>query len=292
MKDLFTVVVTPFLKQQIDWDSFASLIDFQLQGGIGGLWIAGTTGEAPTLSNDEKQKLVEFALKRVEGRVPVFLGVGWNDTARAIQLALDAERWGADGISTVVPYYNLPPQRGLIRHFTMIASVTRLPVFLINVPGRTVVKLDTDTIARLSGIRNIVGLKEVARDPAQTAALIKRCEPGFRVLAGNDRTSMDLLRVGATGISSVVANVIPGAVSQAMAATLAGDADAPAAYRERYMGLIESMFLESNPIPAKAALKEMGVIRSDELRLPLVSLSDDCRVDLRRVLKSYGLLPG
>ena len=287
----FTALVTPFKNGEVDVEALEGLVEFQIEGGIDGLVPCGTTGESPTLSEEEDRLVIETVVRVTAGRVPVVAGTGSNNTASAIKYTKMAEEVGADGSLQVAPYYNKPTQEGLFRHYAAIAENTSLPLVLYNIPGRTNVTIAPETIAQLAEIPNIVGVKESTLSMNMVSDIKRLCGEEFDVLSGDDPMTLPLLALGGTGVVSVASNIAPGAVSDMVAAMNSGDL---ARGRELHYGLlplIRALSVETNPIPIKAAASLLGLC-SDELRLPLVSMSGENLRNLQTVMEgSTPLLP-
>ncbi|MCA1718717.1 MAG: 4-hydroxy-tetrahydrodipicolinate synthase [Actinobacteria bacterium] len=287
----FTALVTPFKNGEVDVEALESLVEFQIEGGIDGLVPCGTTGESPTLSEEEDRLVIETVVRVTGGRVPVVAGTGSNNTASAIKYTKMAEEVGADGSLQVAPYYNKPTQEGLFRHFAAIAENTSLPLVLYNIPGRTNVTIAPDTIAQLSEIPNIVGVKESTLSMNMVSDIRRLCGEEFDVLSGDDPMTLPLLALGGTGVISVVSNIAPGAVSDMVAAMNSGDLARGRELHYRLLPLIRALSVETNPIPIKAAASLLGLC-SDELRLPLVPMSGENLRNLETVMEgSATLLP-
>jgi len=280
-------LVTPFRRGEVDWKGLERLVDWHVQEGSDGLVPVGTTGESPTVSVAEHEKIIEAVVRRAAGRIPVIAGAGANSTAEAIELAQFSKQVGADATLQVCPYYNKPTPEGLYRHFAAIAEAVDLPMVLYNIPSRTGVSMSPETIARLAEIRQVVAIKESTGSMDQASEILARCS--LTVLSGDDSLTLPLMALGARGVISVVANVVPRDVKRLTAAMLAGNlAEARAAHLKLFP-LCRAMFLETNPIPVKTAMKWMGLLESDEKRLPLVDLSAASADALRRAMKEYGL---
>jgi len=281
-------LVTPFNRGEVDYAAIERLVDWHVQEGSDGLVPVGTTGESPTVSVAEHEKIIEVVVRRAAGRIPVIAGAGANSTAEAVELAQFSKRVGAQATLQVCPYYNKPTQEGLYRHFRTIAEAVDLPMVLYNIPSRTGVTLAPETVARLAGIRQVVGIKEATGSMDQTSEIIARCS--LTVLSGDDSLTLPLMALGARGVISVIANVVPKDVKRLTAAMLAGNLAEAREVHRRLFPLCRAMFLETNPIPVKTAMKWMGLVESDEKRLPLVDLSAASADALRRAMKEYGLL--
>jgi 4-hydroxy-tetrahydrodipicolinate synthase len=287
----FTALVTPFKNGEVDVEALESLVEFQIEGGIDGLVPCGTTGESPTLSEEEDRLVIETVVRVTAGRVPVVAGTGSNNTASAIKYTKMAEEVGADGSLQVAPYYNKPTQEGLFRHYTAIAENTSLPLVLYNIPGRTNVTIAPETIAQLAEIPNIVGVKESTLSMNMVSDIRRLCGEEFDILSGDDPMTLPLLALGGTGVVSVASNIAPGAVSNMVAAMNSGDLARGREFHYRLLPLIRALSVETNPIPIKAAASLLGLC-SDELRLPLVPMSGENLRNLQTVMEgSATLLP-
>ena len=281
-------LVTPMKGGRVDFAAIERLVDWHIEQGTEGLVPVGSTGESPTVDVDEHKRIIEAVVKRTRGRIPVIAGAGANATAEAIELARFSKDVGADATLQVTPYYNKPTQEGLYRHFAAIAEAVDLPMVLYNIPPRCVVNMTPETIARLARIPQIVAVKEATGSMDQASEILARC--GMTVLSGDDSLTLPLMALGAKGVISVVANLVPQDVKRLTSAMLAGDlAGAQAAHRKLFP-LCRAMFVETNPIPIKTAMKWAGLLESDEKRLPLTDLSAAGAESLRRTMKEYGLL--
>lgn len=287
LSGVFTALVTPFKNGEIDWASLKKLLRFQVDGGVSGFVVSGTTGESPTLTDEEKKKLFDFV--RIETEKPIVMGTGTNSTAATIEATQAAAGWGADAALVVVPYYNKPPQRGLFQHFQKVAECSTLPVILYNVPGRTITKLELETIKELSKLPNVIGIKEATGDIEFGGEIAKACGADFLVTSGDDGTFLDLIPRGGRGVISVASHLLPKEFSDWCARARSGDASARKEF-QKYEDLNGALYLEANPIPVKMALKLMGLIESAELRLPLVQLSEPLTNDLKNKMLAVGLL--
>lgn len=285
----FTALVTPFKKGAVDYDALGGLVEFQISEGISGLVPCGTTGESSTLSHEEHHRVVEFVVKQARGRVPVIAGAGSNCTAEAVSLAAHAKEIGADAVLLITPYYNKPTQEGLFLHFSEVARQVKIPIVLYNVPSRTSVNMLPQTVARLSAVTNIIGIKEATGDLKQISEIIELTGDDFVILSGDDFTTLPILSVGGTGVISVHSNIAPRDVNEMVTAYLAGDREKARKLHYRLLPLARVMFIETSPVPAKAALALMKKVAPD-VRLPLAPLSEGSMVILTKVLKDYGLL--
>ena len=283
-------LVTPMdSRGNLDWQALDRLIEFHLAEGTDGIVAVGTSGESATLDMEEHKDVIRRVVDQVAGRVPVIAGTGANSTSEAVELTEDARSVGADACLLVTPYYNKPTQEGLYQHYKFIAEAVDIPQILYNVPGRTAVDMLPDTVARLADIDNIIGIKEATGDMQRARELIERVSDRMAVYSGDDPTAVELILLGGKGNISVTANVAPRAMHELCAAALKGDAETARRLNEMLMPLHKQLFIESNPIPAKWALYEMGLIQ-DGLRLPLTSLSEACQPVVREALKQCGLL--
>lgn len=285
-------IITPFKNDQVDEATFRNLIEFQIENGTHGIVPCGTTGESATLSFKEHERVIEIAIEQVNKRVPVVAGTGSNNTEEAIFLTRHAKKCGADAVLMIAPYYNKPTQEGLFRHFEAVARAVDIPIVLYNIPGRSAVNMEPDTIARLSKIDNIVGVKEASGSMKQITEIIARCDSDFAVVSGEDYLTFPLLCVGGKGVISVVSNVAPRDMASLCDLFFAGKFQECQKLYYRLLPLCHALFFETNPAPTKAALAMMKKIASDELRLPLVPMSEVNRERLRKVMEDYGLLSG
>jgi 4-hydroxy-tetrahydrodipicolinate synthase len=286
----YTALVTPFTDDQLDGAAFKKLIQLQIRARVDGIVPVGTTGESPTLDYDEHLEVIRLAVKFADGRIKVMAGTGGNSTKEAIYLTREAEQLGADASLQVAPYYNKPTQEGLFQHFSAIARATKLPIMLYSIPGRCGVEIAVPTVQRLAKKhRNIVGIKEAGGNADRVSQLRQACGPGFTILSGDDGLTLPFMAAGASGVVSVASNVAPREVAQMVRAFAAGKAQVALALHERLYPLFKNLFVETNPSPCKAALALLGLC-SEEVRLPLVPLTDDTRKLMRATLKQCGLL--
>ena len=281
-------LVTPFKNGKVDFKALERLVDWHIQEGSDGLVPVGTTGESPTVSVEEHEKIIEAVVRRAGGRTAVIAGAGANATSEAIELTRFAKKVGADATLQVCPYYNKPTQEGLYRHFAAIAEAVDLPMVLYNIPGRTAVTLAPETMVRLAQIRQIVAIKEATGSMDQTSEILARAK--ITVLSGDDSLTLPLMAIGARGVISVVANLVPKDVKRLTDAMLAGNVDAAREVHRKLYPLCRALFVETNPIPIKTAMKWAGLLESDEKRLPLTDLSAASAEILRSAMKAYGLL--
>jgi 4-hydroxy-tetrahydrodipicolinate synthase len=285
----FTAIVTPFKDGKVDEAALRSLIRFGIEGGLSGFVPCGTTGESPTLSHEEHKQVVEITTKEVAGQVKVLAGTGSNSTEEALALTKHAKDVGADGALMVSPYYNKPTQEGLYQHFKTVAEAVDIPILVYNIQSRTGVNVENETMARLSKVPNIVGVKEASGSILQMSEVIRLCGQNFDVLSGDDQMTFPLMALGGKGVISVLTNIVPDKMSQLVAHMLKGETDKGRALHFELYELCQVMFIETNPIPVKAALALMGKIRPD-IRLPLCAPSEAHLKKLRAVLEQYGLL--
>jgi len=285
----FTAIVTPFKDGRVDESALKGLIRFGIDGGVSGLVPCGTTGESPTLSHEEHNRVVEITVNEVAGQVKVIAGTGSNSTEEAISLTKHAKAVGADGALLVSPYYNKPTQEGLYQHFKTVAEAVDFPIVLYNIQGRTAVNIENATVQRLSRVPNIVGVKEASGSILQMSEVIRLCGPEFDVLSGDDQMTFPLMALGGKGVISVVTNIVPDRMSKLVDAMLNGDLAKARSMHFDIYELCQAMFIETNPIPVKAALGLMGKI-TPEFRLPLCAPSEANMTKLRTVLEKYGIL--
>ena len=283
-------IVTPMHDDgSLDFDAFRKLIDWHITEGTEGIVVVGTTGESPTVDFDEHHLLIKTAVEHAKGRIAVIAGTGANSTREAIELTKNAKKAGADACLLVTPYYNKPTQEGLYQHFRTIAEAVDIPQILYNVPGRTACDMKAETVIRLSTVPNIIGIKEATGDLQRAKDILAGVSSDFLVYSGDDATAVELILLGGKGNISVTANVAPRAMSELCAAAIAGDAVTARAIHEKLMPLNKTLFIESNPIPVKWALFEMGLM-PDGIRLPLTRLSEACHEPLRQALRQSGVL--
>ncbi|OGL44911.1 MAG: 4-hydroxy-tetrahydrodipicolinate synthase [Candidatus Schekmanbacteria bacterium RBG_16_38_11] len=282
-------IVTPFKNDKVDEDSFKKLIKFQISNKTSAIVPCGTTGESATLSFEEHQRVIEITIEAVNKKVPVIAGTGSNSTKEAIKLTRHAAKAGADGALLIAPYYNKPTQEGLYRHFKAISESVDIPIILYNIPGRTGVNMLPETVARLAGIKNIVGIKEASGSLAQMADIVSLCGDDFDLISGDDNLLLPILAIGGKGVISVVANVAPLDAANLIEEFEKGNLKEAKRLHYKLAPLVQAMFYETNPIPVKEALHMMGMI-TDEIRLPLCPMSEGNRKKLENVMKGYGLI--
>ena len=285
-------IVTPFNDGKIDEKKLRELVQFHVENGTNGIVPCGTTGESPTLSFEEHEKVVEICIEAAGGRIPIIAGTGSNSTAEAIKLTQHAAKAGADAALLVTPYYNKPTQEGLYRHFKAIAEFVDIPIILYNIPGRSARNIEIPTMARLAAeCKNIVGVKEAAGSVDQMQLIKQLCPPEFLLISGDDALTLPLLSIGGVGVISVAANIIPKDVASLITTFNNGDIFEAQKIHFKMLPLIKAMFLETNPIPVKTARGLMGMC-SDELRLPLCSMESGNLLKLKKALSDYGLPSG
>ena len=285
-----TALVTPFKNGQIDKDAFCKLVDWQIENGTAALIPVGTTGESPTLSHEEHDLVVELCIKQAAGRVPVIAGAGSNSTAEAVRLAKHGAAAGADAVLIVSPYYNKPTQEGLYQHFSAVAKAVSVSVIVYDIPGRSIVKVDDATMARLDADHaNITGIKDATADVGRPTRLRNLLGADFAQLSGEDATALPYLAAGGHGCISVTANIAPKLLSEMHAAWGAGEIAAAQSINERLMPLHDSMFCEASPGPVKYAAELLGICRA-ETRLPLCEIAPASKARVEAALRSAGLL--
>jgi 4-hydroxy-tetrahydrodipicolinate synthase len=285
-----TALVTPFRTDgSLDETSLRSLVKRQIDAGINFLVPCGTTGESPTLTHAEHLRVVELTLEIAKGKVPVLAGAGGYNTAEVIALANELQKLGADGILSVTPYYNKPTQEGLFQHFKAIASAVNLPIILYSVQGRTGVNIEPSTVLRLSQIKNIVSIKKASGSISQMGAILNLVPKDFLVLSGDDSLTLPLISLGGRGLISVASNEIPAEMTRLVQSALSGDFAEARRLHFQYLSLMDINFVESNPIPVKTALAEMGLLQP-VWRLPLVAPKPENLARIRAVLESLNLL--
>jgi 4-hydroxy-tetrahydrodipicolinate synthase len=282
-------IITPFRNGKVDEQALRDLIDWQIANGTDGIVPCGTSGESATLSYDEHNRVIEMTVEAVKGRVQVIAGTGSNSTEEAIALTRHAKAVGADGALLISPYYNKPTQEGLFLHHRAIAEAVDLPQVLYNIPGRTAVNVTPQTVARLSKIKNIVGIKEGSGSVQQVSDIVHLCSDRFTVLAGDDALTLPMLAVGAKGVITVTANVAPADMAGMIDAWAAGDPAKARQFHYKLYPLFQALFLETNPIPVKHAVALMGKA-TPELRLPLCAMSQENLDKLTQVMKDLRLI--
>ena len=285
-----TALVTPFRRDtSLDEGALRRLVQFQLRDGVDFLVPCGTTGETPTLEHGEYLDVIRIVVEEAAGKVPVVAGVGGNSTKKVIDLAQEVQRLGVQAVLSVAPYYNKPTQEGLYQHFKAIAESTDLPVILYNVPSRTSSNIEPATVARLAKLPNIIGIKEASGSIVQQMEVLAAVEPGFRVLSGDDAFTLPLIAAGGVGVISVASNEIPGPMTRLTRLCLEGKYDEARRLNAQLLPLMQANFIETSPIPVKAALAMMGMIE-EVYRLPLVPMKPENRAKLEKVLAAQGIL--
>jgi 4-hydroxy-tetrahydrodipicolinate synthase len=283
-------LVSPMLDDgSVDTKSLAQLVEFHIENGTDGIVAVGTTGESATLDEQEHCDVVRQVVEMVAGRIPVIAGTGSNSTREAINLTRCAKQAGADACLLVTPYYNKPTQEGLYQHHKAVAEAVDIPQILYNVPGRTAVDMQTETVVRLSSISNIVGIKEATGDIDRAKAILQQCGKDFALYSGDDATGMECMLAGGHGVISVTSNVAPRAMHDMCDAAMAGDRGKASAINDKLMGLHNKLFVEANPIPVKWALFEMGLIPKG-IRLPLTFLSEAQHEVVRQAMQQAGVV--
>jgi 4-hydroxy-tetrahydrodipicolinate synthase len=285
----FTALVTPFKNGVVDEKAFRELVDWQIAEGTNGLVPVGTTGESPTLSHDEHKQVVEWCVDQARGRVPVIAGAGSNSTAEAVGLARHAEKAGADAVLVVTPYYNKPTQEGLYQHFKAINDAIGIPIIIYNIPGRSVIDMSVETMKRLFACPNISGVKDATANMVRVSQQRAELGDGFNQLSGEDGTCLGFMAHGGHGCISVTSNVAPRLCAEFQSACLKGDFATALTVQDKLMPLHQHLFVETNPSPAKYALSLLGKL-SDEVRLPMVPLSDKSKAIVREAMVHAGLI--
>lgn len=286
----FTALITPFANGKIDEAAFRKLVDFQIESGTDGLVPVGTTGESPTLSHEEHDRVVELCIEQAAGRVPVIAGAGSNSTAEAVRLAKHGADAGANGVLIVSPYYNKPTQEGLYRHFTAVAKAVDVPVIVYDIPGRSIVRVSDDNLLRMAEDHsNICGIKDATSDVARPTKLQILLGAGFTQMSGEDATTLPYLAAGGHGAISVTSNIAPKQVAEMHQAWQAGDIKTAQSINGRLMPVHDAMFCEASPGPVKYAAELLGIC-SAETRLPLCEIAEDSKAQVKAALRSAGLL--
>jgi 4-hydroxy-tetrahydrodipicolinate synthase len=288
-KGSITALVTPMLNGSLDEDAFRSFVDWQIEEGSHGLVPVGTTGESPTLSHDEHKRVVQLCIEVANGRVPVIAGAGSNNTREAIELARFAEEAGANALLVVTPYYNKPNQEGLYQHFKAINDAVGIPIFIYNIPPRSVIDMSVDTMARLFELKNIVGVKDATGQIDRVSLQRAKMGADFIQLSGDDSTALAVMAHGGHGCISVTSNIAPKLLSEFQKACMSGDFAKALIHQDRLMPLHKALFLEPNPGGVKYALSAIGKMRED-VRLPLVRVSDGAKAEIRAAMVHAGLI--
>lgn len=282
-------LVTPFKDGKVDWESLEGLVEFQIENGSSGLVPCGTTGESATLSHKEHDDVIKAVVKAAKKRVPVVAGTGSNSTEEAIDITRGAEKAGADGALMISPYYNRPMQEGIYQHYKKVASEVGIPLIVYNIPSRTGSKIEPETLARLSEIKNIAGVKEATGSVDQAIDVFRLCGENFAVLSGEDSLTFSLMALGGKGVISTVANIAPRAMSEVAQACLKGNWEEGRKLQLQLIPLIRAVFIETNPIPVKTALSLMGKCRGD-LRLPMTPMGESNLHKMRKSMTAFGLI--
>lgn len=289
-KGSIVAIVTPFKNGKVDYKKLKELVEFHIKNGTNGIVPCGTTGESPTLTNDEHHKVIATCIEASGKRVPILAGTGSNSTQEAIDLTINAQDSGADGALIVSPYYNRPSQEGLYQHFKAIADNVSIPIILYNIAGRTGVNIETDTVARLAhDCKNIIGVKEASGSLDQMQAVKLATPEKFLLLSGDDALTLPLLSIGGVGIISVVANIVPKDVSDLVKTFIKGELKKAREIHFKLLPLIKSMFVETNPTPVKKAMEILGLCSSD-VRLPLCQVTKTSEEKIKIALHNYGLV--
>ncbi len=283
-------IITPFKADgTVDFECFGKIIEDQIAGNTDAIVVCGTTGESAAMPDEEHLEVIDYCVKKVAGRVPVIAGTGSNDTKHGIELSKKAEALGVDALLLVTPYYNKTTQRGLIKHYTMIANAVKLPIILYNVPSRTGLNITPETAKELSKVENIVGIKEASGNISQVAKIAQLCGDELTIYSGNDDQIVPLLSLGGKGVISVLSNVAPKQTHDMVASYLAGDTETALKLQLEALDLVDALFIEVNPIPVKTAMNMMGYNAGD-LRMPLCEMSEANKEVLRKAMVNYGLL--
>ncbi len=290
-KGVFTAIITPFKEDgSVDEECLKKLIDFNISAGVSGIVPCGTTGESPTLSHDEHDRVIELTVKHVNKRVPVIAGTGSNATSEAIRLSKHAEEAGADACLVVNPYYNKPTQEGLYRHFKAVADSVKIPIVVYNIKGRTGVNVETSTLMRIvKDCKNVVAVKEASGDLNQMKEVIAQRPEGFSVLSGDDNITLELIKAGGDGVISVASNLVPDRMVAMVKAALDGNFEEAEKINKELAPLFEAQFIETNPIPIKCALSLKGMC-NEVYRLPMCELRPENKEKLKEVLTDMGII--
>jgi len=289
IKGSFTALITPFKDGAVDEAAFGRLVDWQISEGTHGLVPVGTTGESPTLSHSEHMRVVELCVETAAGRVPIIAGAGSNSTSEAVEFTRHAKAVGADAVLSVAPYYNKPTQEGLYQHFATIADAVDIPMILYNIPGRSIVEISVETMARLSQIANIAGVKDATANLLRASRDREATSKDFIQLSGEDGTALGFNAHGGLGCISVTSNIAPRACAEFQTVCLAGDFSSALKIQDRLMPLHDALFVESSPAPTKYAASLLGLCEAD-VRLPIVPVSENARAIIRQAMTKAGLL--
>jgi 4-hydroxy-tetrahydrodipicolinate synthase len=290
-KGSYVALITPFKNGGIDEDAFQKFVDWQIDQGTHGLVPVGTTGESPTLTHDEHKRVVDLCIEAASGRVPVVAGAGSNSTAEAIDFAQHAKKSGADGILVVTPYYNKPTQEGLYQHYKAINDAADIPMLIYNIPGRSVIDMSVETMAKLFELPNVVGVKDATSDMARMSLQRLATGPDFNYMTGEDASALGFMAHGGDGAISVTGNIAPAHCAEFQTACLEGNFGRALEIQDRLMPLHDSMFIESNPGPVKYAAERLGLC-SAKMRLPMADITDKTKDIVDKALVSAGILNG
>ncbi len=282
-------LVTPFKEGKVDWKSLEELVQFHLENGTHGIVPCGTTGESATLNHKEHNEVIQTVIKAAKKRIPVIAGTGSNSTEEAVNLTRAAEEAGANGALLISPYYNRPTQEGIYQHYKKVASAVDIPLIVYNIPSRTGSKIEPETLARLSEIKNIAGVKEATGSVDQAIEIMRLCGDRLAVYSGEDSLTYSLMALGGKGVISTVTNVVPKEMSELTEACMQGDWEKGREIQFRLIPLIRNLFIETNPIPVKTALSLMGKCRGD-LRLPLTPMGEPNLKKLKQAMTDFGLI--
>jgi 4-hydroxy-tetrahydrodipicolinate synthase len=290
LKGAYVALVTPFKDNDIDYNALEKLIEFQIKGNIDGILLMGTTGESPNIASDERERLLQFCMQKINKRVPVMIGTGTNNYYQTVSLTKKAQNMGADYALVITPYYVKPTQKSLYEYFKKIAEQVEIPIVIYNVPGRTGVNMDADTTIKLANeCKNIVGIKEATGDILQASKIVSETKNKFSVMSGEDALNLPLYSVGVKGTISVTANIVPDKVHKLWGLCMNNDWSDARKLHQDLLDLNNMMFIETNPIPVKESLAMMGLIEQ-EIRLPLTLLQDKNRERLQDCLKKYKII--
>lgn len=288
LKGAFTALITPFKDGKVDYDALRKLVRFQIENGINGLVPLGTTGETPTLHDDEKEKILKIVVEEAKGKVPVIAGAGSNSTEKTVKEAKKMEDLGADYLLISAPYYNKPTQEGIFQHFKAVCDAVKIPIVVYNIKGRTGVNIETSTLVRLSKMKNIVAVKEASGDIGQMMDVIDQLPKSFSVLSGDDALTIPLIACGGRGIISVASNVMPDKMAEMVKYANEGDFESARAIHYELLDFFKVEFVETNPIPIKYAASVMGLCK-EEYRLPMCSMQDSNKAKMKVSLEKLGL---
>jgi 4-hydroxy-tetrahydrodipicolinate synthase len=286
---VYTALITPFKKGKVDFDALGKLVENQYKAGINGIVPCGTTGEYPTLSYEEHEQIIEFCVKQAKGKMKILAGTGSNSTAETIRFTQFAKKVGCDGALMVAPYYNKPTQKGLYLHFKKVADTVNIPIVLYNIVGRASVNIETTTIAKLcKDCKNIIGVKEASGSLSQMSAL-KALVPNIELLSGDDALTLPVLSIGGMGVISILSNLLPLETLSLIKAFKKGNIEEAKKIHYKFLPLVNSLFMETNPIPVKTAASMLGIC-SSEIRLPMCEMEESNKLKLKKILKDFKLL--